>query len=144
LKWARALNTGLPWHTFRKLRWRGVRPTIAKLTITNLKGATLAGAWLQKTWLVAADLTNADLASADLTDANLTDADLTGAVLTGANLRNTVLRNAVLRNAVGVTSEELVKQAYSLKGATLPNGQKYEDWLKSKGRGEDGENGRPA
>ena len=25
-------------------------------------------------------------------------------------------------------------------GATLPDGQKYEDWLKSKGRGEDGEN----
>jgi uncharacterized protein YjbI with pentapeptide repeats len=94
LKWARALNIGLPWHTFRKVRWRGVRPTIAKLTVTNLKGANLAGASLQKTWLGAADLTNA------------------------------VLTNAVLTNAVGVTSEELAQQAYSLEGATMPNGQK--------------------
>ena len=92
-------NIGLPWHTFRKVRWRGVRPTIAKLTVTNLKGATLAGAWLQKTWLGAADLTN-------------------------ANLTNAVLTNADLTDAVGVTSEELAQQAYSLKGATMPNGQK--------------------
>jgi hypothetical protein len=26
----------------------------------------------------------------------------------------------------------------------MPNGQKYEDWLKSKGRGEDGENNGPS
>jgi uncharacterized protein YjbI with pentapeptide repeats len=129
LKWARALNIGLPWHTFRKVRWRGVRPTIAKLTVTNLKGANLAGAWLQKTWLGAADLTNADLACADLKEADLKEADLTGAVLTNANLTNADLTNAVLTNAdltnaVGVTSEELAQQAFSLKGATMPNGQK--------------------
>ena len=29
-------------------------------------------------------------------------------------------------------------------GAVKPNGQKYEEWLKSKGRGEDGENGGPS
>jgi hypothetical protein len=27
-----------------------------------------------------------------------------------------------------------------VSGATMPNGQKYEDWFKSKGSGEDGEN----
>jgi hypothetical protein len=27
-------------------------------------------------------------------------------------------------------------QARSLEGATMPNGQMYEDWLKSKGSGE--------
>jgi len=27
--------------------------------------------------------------------------------------------------------------------ATMPNGQKYEEWLKSKGSGEDGKNGGP-
>ena len=26
----------------------------------------------------------------------------------------------------------------ALEGATMPNGQKYEDWLKSKDRGENG------
>jgi hypothetical protein len=34
--------------------------------------------------------------------------------------------------------------AKSLEGATMPNGQKYEDWLKSKGSGKDGENGGPS
>jgi hypothetical protein len=34
--------------------------------------------------------------------------------------------------------------AHSLEGATMPNGQKYEDWLKSKGGGEEGENGSPS
>jgi len=108
---ARALNIGLPWHTFRKLRWRGVRPTLSELTITNLKGATLVGAELHKTLLGGADLTNAVL-----TGAVLTDADLTG---------------AVLYKAVGVTSKQL-KACGSLEGATMPNGQKYEAWLKGK------------
>jgi uncharacterized protein YjbI with pentapeptide repeats len=57
-----------------------------------------------------AALQGADLGSADLTDADLTDADLT--------------------RAEGITNEELKQQAESLEGATMPNGQKYEDWLK--------------
>jgi hypothetical protein len=47
-------------------------------------------------------------------------------------------------DALGITSDELKQRAKSLKGATMPNGQKYEDWLKSKGRGEDGENNGPS
>jgi hypothetical protein len=31
-----------------------------------------------------------------------------------------------------ITNEELEQQAASLEGATMPNGQKYQDWLKSK------------
>jgi uncharacterized protein YjbI with pentapeptide repeats len=138
LRLARALNIGLPWRTFRKLRWRGVRPTIAELTVTSLKGATLDGATLPNSLLGGADLTNADLSGAVLTDAILTDADLSGAVLTDA-----VLTGTVLYKAVGVTSEQL-KACGSLKGATMPNGQKYEDWLKSKGSGEAGENSGPS
>ena len=45
-----------------------------------------------------------------------------------------------LIDALGFTNEELEQQAASPEGATMPNGQKYEDWLKSKGRGEGGEN----
>jgi uncharacterized protein YjbI with pentapeptide repeats len=143
LKWARALDIGLSWHTFHRLKRHGVRPMMAKLTITNLKGATLVGAWLQKTWLGAADLTNADLARAHLTEAVLIDADLTGADLTDAdltdaNLTNAVLKNAVLTNAIGVTGEQIAQQTYSLKGATMPNGTKYKEWTKDKARrGED-------
>jgi hypothetical protein len=51
---------------------------------------------------------------------------------------------AVCSGAIGVTNEEGEQQAESLEGATMPNGQKYEDWLRSKGRGEDGENPDPS
>jgi hypothetical protein len=57
-----------------------------------------------------------------------------------ANLWGVNLREAILTGATGTTNEELEQQAASLKGATMPNGQKYEEWLKSKGREEDGEN----
>jgi hypothetical protein len=50
------------------------------------------------------------------------------------------ISGADLSNAIGVTNEQLEEQAWSLEGATMPGGQKYEDWLKSKGHGEDGEN----
>jgi hypothetical protein len=35
------------------------------------------------------------------------------------------------------TALAMTEAAY-LEAATMPNGQKYEDWIKSKGRGEDG------
>jgi hypothetical protein len=44
----------------------------------------------------------------------LSEADLSGANLTEPK---------------GITNEVLEQQAKSLKGATMPNGQKYEDWL---------------
>ena len=58
---------------------------------------------------------------------------MSGAILSGANLSG-----ANLSGAVGITSEELEQQAKSLEGATMPDGQKYEDWLKSQGRESDG------
>jgi len=80
-------------------------------------------------------LSLADLRGADLSEALLKGTNLTGAVLTG-----TVLIGAELTDAQGVTKEQL-EQAKSLKGATMPNGQKYEEWLKdSEGRKEDAEN----
>jgi hypothetical protein len=35
-------------------------------------------------------------------------------------------------------------EVLSLEGATIPDGQKYEDWLKSKGNVEDGDNTGPS
>ena len=65
-------------------------------------------------------------------------ADLSRAVLDNANLSNAVLDNANLGGADGITNEELEQQAVSLEGADMPNGQKYEDWLKDReGRRED-------
>jgi uncharacterized protein YjbI with pentapeptide repeats len=68
------------------------------------------------------------------TDLSQTGADLSGADLAGADLAGADLRGANLRNA-NVTQDQL-EQAASLEDATMPNGQKYEDWLKS--REEDG------
>jgi hypothetical protein len=92
----------------------------ADLPEAKLRMAKLSGADLSRTDLSGADLSNAALSLADLSNANLYRADLT--------------------SADGITNEELEQQAASLEGATMPNGQKYEDWLKSKGRAEDGEN----
>jgi hypothetical protein len=61
------------------------------------------------------------------------------------NLSGATLTRADLSNATGITNDELEQQAKSLEGATMPNGQKYEDWLKEKeGSGEDGENYSPS
>jgi Pentapeptide repeats (8 copies) len=74
----------------------------------------------------------------DLSGATLREAQFCNAWLHGVNLSG-----ADLKDAKGITTGELVQQAFSIKGATMPNGQKYEDWLKSKGHLEDRENSGP-
>ena len=98
--------------------------------------------------LSSADLTYADLSGADLSGivmhgTRLVGADLRGAHLNGAVLHDANLSGANLSGATGKTGEQL-DGVGSLEGAIMPNGQKYEDWLKSKGHGEDGENGGPS
>ena len=95
-----------------------------------------------------ADLSDVDLSDAVLEWARLRYAGLRNANLKGANLRDADLSDALLygadlSGAYGYTQEQLA-QAASLEGSTMPNGQKYEDWLKSKGRGDDGENTSPS
>jgi hypothetical protein len=98
----------------------------------NLRGAHLDGANLERADLKGSDLREVDLSVTRLRDADLSDACLTGANLTGADLTGTAV------------TEEQLAACKSLKGATMPNGQKYENWLKSKGRGEEeGENSGP-
>jgi uncharacterized protein YjbI with pentapeptide repeats len=121
----------------------------------NLVGAYLRRADLREAFLPKADLRGADLGGANLVWAslpgtNLRGADLSGAILSSANLSEADLRRthlhsadlseANLEGAVGVIEELLDIQAASLENATMPNGQKYDDWLKSKGSGEDEEN----
>ena len=57
--------------------------------------------------------------------------DLTGVDLTGVELREANLSGAILSKAVGLTDEQIAATE-SLEGATMPNGQKYEDWFKDK------------
>jgi uncharacterized protein YjbI with pentapeptide repeats len=126
----------------------------ADLFLANLRGARLRFAGLSGATLIQADLSGANLREDNLSEADLFLANLRGANLRGANLRGTllhganltkanlqgadleeaILRGAYLGSAVGITNEELEQQAKTLKGATMPNGQKYEDWLKDPGQ----------
>jgi uncharacterized protein YjbI with pentapeptide repeats len=133
----------------------------ANLTSTNLGeaylgSADLSGANLSSADLSYADLSYADLEGANLIGANLIDADLSYARLNKANLEGAALNGAKLKRAnlggsdgyahlsdadlsganlaeaYGTYKEQLT-EAMSLSNATMPNGQKYEDWLKSTG-----------
>ncbi len=93
-----------------------------------------------------ADLSSADLTYADLSGANLgvvmhgtslVGADLRGADFSGTTLYDANLSGANLSGAMGKTAEQLEGQTSSLEGAIMPDGQKYGDWLKNKGGGED-------
>jgi len=82
----------------------------AILTEAVLTGANLQGAFLQK----------AKLQEAKLQEAKLQEAKLQGADLTGSNLQD-----------AKVTDEQLA-DTLCLQGATMPNGQQYEDWIKDR------------
>jgi uncharacterized protein YjbI with pentapeptide repeats len=97
----------------------------------------------------AADLSEADLSVTDLTGVNLRQAALGDADLSEADLSE-----ANLENARQVTNDQLA-EAYSLEGATMPDGQTlksgdnptgstFNEWLKSKGRGKSGQNSGPS
>src|SRR5215203_1740872 len=114
-----------------------------------LRGSTLSHAELSGAHLPNADLGDADLSGADLSNAlldnadlvaHLPNADLSSASLIGTDLSDANLFSADLSGADGITNAELEQQADSLEGADMPNGQNYEDWLKSKLHKEDGKN----
>jgi uncharacterized protein YjbI with pentapeptide repeats len=118
----------------------------ADLSSADLSGADLHGADMPDANLEEADLSNANLSNANLSNANLYSADLSEADLSGANLYSADLSEADLSGANlsgarGLTNEELDQQAKSLEDATMPNGQKYEEWLKDReGRKEGSDN----
>ncbi len=111
--------------------------TYADLNDTNLFHTTLTKANIQWAILENADLRGANLMKANLGAAILKNADLREANLREANLEGADLRVANLTMAQGWTKDQLAA-ARSLEGATMPDGQKYEDWIKSEDRGEDG------
>ena len=141
----------------------------ADLSNANLKGALLFGVGLQGANLSHADLSHATMAlggndnpkyTADLSGANLRSTNLQGTILHYVNLGGAILigadlsdaqlfcadlSNAILAQATGVTDDMLEEDARSLKGATMPGGQKAKDSLKGKEVcGEEGENSGPS
>ena len=102
------------------------KPVAVNLASADLRNVDMSDRSWERIDLSATVLADADFRSADLSSANLTSADLEGAKLAKADLSHAT-----------VSHEQLAKVA-TLAGATMPNGQKYDDWLKD--RGEDGEN----
>jgi hypothetical protein len=113
------------------------------LIMANLSGAQLVGADLSNTYLSSAQAGSADIframreglniedverpvAASTLIGANLRGADLRGSRLLGVHLHGANLSGADLTGA-RVTAQQL-EMCDSLEGATMPNGQKYEDW----------------
>ncbi len=76
-------------------------------------------------------MNNANMDNAKLIDTRLPHADLTGADLSGVDLTGADLSGSILAGATGVSCYQ-AEGAKSPDGATIPNGQKYEDWLKDK------------
>lgn len=105
----------------------------ATLAHCNFSMANLSNANLRKAPDLGSDFSGADLTGADLSGANLPGAKLTVYTLSGANFERAILYGAQVTDRSGniVTDEELDAECKSLKGATLPNGQKYEEWLKA-------------
>lgn len=121
LKGARLMNADLREADLRSaiLEEANMREVIlerAKLS-GNLKRAKLGGAKLQR-----ADLSNAKLQHAYLRHANLAGANMWEAILRGADLSFANLEGA--KNCLRIQ----LLQAKSLKGATMPNGMKFEEW----------------
>jgi uncharacterized protein YjbI with pentapeptide repeats len=132
------------------------------LRLANLSGADLKGSDLREADLRGANLSNANLSDTVLAGANLLPYDETQPaklnapnLLNGAdpndihtsnnNLKPTNLGSADLSNAdlsgayltgayltgARVTEEQLAT-CKSLQGATMPDGRKYEEWLRDK------------
>src|SRR5215210_6591103 len=110
-------------------------------TGANLHGVHLIGASLYRADLSGVDLSVTNLMDADLREAELREANLWKADLSRANLREAFLIDSYLSETdlsradlrdIDATNEQLEEQSASLKGATMPNGQKYEEWLKNR------------
>lgn len=116
-----------------------VNAPLIDLTHADLQGIDLSSSDFSGTDLSRANLSDAYLRDTNLSDAALRGADLQYADLTGAQFSHTDLRRANLSGA-RVKVKQL-READTLKGAIMPNGQRYEEWLKGKdSRMQDGEN----
>jgi uncharacterized protein YjbI with pentapeptide repeats len=134
----------------------------ADLSEANLRYAGLSEADLSSAILDEANLREANLTDADLRDAQVGMPNVLVGMFSTTNLENVNLNGANLEGLHDITDarreqeltkeviavlgemleqkaksreergEELSRVAKSLEGATMPNGQKYEDWLKDR------------
>ena len=131
----------------REANLRGANLRGTDLRGTDLRETDLSRTDLRRTSLDRTDLAGANLREANLSRANLHETDLSRAHLSRADLSRVYLGGADLswahlNDARGWTWGRL-SSTESLKHATMPDGQYYEDWLKNKGRKEAQENSGP-
>ena len=158
LPYSRLENVSLPYVNLKNCNLQfahleGANFNVATLTEANLGGASLNGADLRcglykanmvatdlegaklyKAHLGSANLSNAKLVNADLREANLKyDNPFMGAIGQGtveyANLFNADLSDCDLSNAM-IDIVQL-NSARSLKGAIMPDKQKFEAWIEN-------------
>jgi uncharacterized protein YjbI with pentapeptide repeats len=121
------------------LREANLKKAVLSLGFDRVGGKISLGADLYQADLSEANLSQANLsgynylAQANLSGADLSKANLAGVNLSGAKLSGANLIEANLSDVTGLT-EEQITAAWSFERATMPNGQKYEDWLKSRGQ----------
>jgi hypothetical protein len=96
-----------------------------ELVGANLEGVDLRGAWLRGARLFRANLKGAWLYEADLSRAYLTGADLSEARMGRAILHGAWLAGANMNGATRLPKHALA-YAFRLKGATLPDGSRYD------------------
>jgi hypothetical protein len=113
-------------YVFAFLRESGLMSTKPSGSIVSLKQANLNKVNFSQADLYKVDLSGSDLRNANLFQAYLNGANLCDALLNNVDLRDAYLSGANLKGAKGITNEELEKQAYSLKGATMPDGSIHE------------------
>ncbi len=91
----------------------------ASLVRANLEGAIIKGANLESVDFESAILRDADISYSDMSNANLISASLNGVNFEGTALDGVKVNIAQLRSTK------------SLKQAIMPDGRKYEEWLKA-------------
>ena len=112
-----------------------VRQVIQARSEPLLRSLSATRRWSLILFLAVMGLLAKDRPLVSLVGADLRGVDGRGAPLEGIDLRGANLGSANLREAVGLR----IVGAASLEGATMPNGQMYEEWLKDEeGRAEDG------
>jgi len=100
----------------------------AELKEAVLNGANFHRASLRKAYVGHAHLRNCDFSQADLTLSIFNHSDLTGSDFTNAILDDASFEDAIL---MGATIErEQILCAKSFRGAIMPDGSSYEEWLK--------------
>lgn len=129
----------------KKASLRGLDLSRADLRATSLKEADLRFTNLQQADLRGADLTQTKLRFAGLEQADLREAFLMGADLTYARTTD-LTQLPKLANLVSSSEENLeTGETKYLESATMPDGEKVEDWLKDReGHGKHGENSGPS